>query len=120
MAHVFYMGRHGGAPLTDARFQAWDYGPVEPNVYKKVRMFGSSPIQDVFYEALPFKEDDERRSDLKEVCDALIPLRAGALVDITHWSGGAWAKHYVPGIRGIDIPNSAITAEYHDRLAEKG
>ncbi len=119
MAQMFYMGRHGGVPLTNATFQAWDYGPVEPSVYKKVRMFGSAPIQDVFYEARPFKEGDERRADLKEVCDALIPMRAGALVDVTHWSGGAWAKNYVPGIRGIEIPNADIAAEYTARLNDK-
>lgn len=116
MAQMYYMGRHDGEPLTQARFQAWDFGPVDPSVYKKVRMFGSGPIQDVFFEARPFREDDERRHDLQEVCDSLLPMRPGALVDITHWPNGAWAKYYVPGIKGIEIPNDDIAAEYHARL----
>lgn len=119
MAHMYYMGRHGGALLTSAKFQAWDYGPVEPSVYKKVRMFGSGPIQDVFYEARAFKENDERRIDLKEVCDALLPMRAGALVDITHWPNGAWAKNYVAGLRAIEIPNCDIIDEYRARISNK-
>jgi len=34
--------------LADTAFEAWDYGPVSPKVYRQVRMFGSSPIRDVF------------------------------------------------------------------------
>lgn len=119
LAQMYYMGRHAGEPLCDAQFEAWDYGPVEPSLYKKVRMFGSSPVQDVFFDARPFRDDDPRRIDLKEVCDALLSKRAGELVDITHSSNGAWAKNYVPRIRGIKIPNNDIIAEYNRRAANK-
>lgn len=116
LAQMVHMGQNGGEPLADAHFEAWDYGPVEPTVYRKVRMFGSGPIQDVFTEARPFKQTDPRRALLKQVCADLLPRRAGELVEITHWKDGAWARHYEAGARGTPIPNADIVAEYHDRI----
>jgi uncharacterized phage-associated protein len=114
IAQMIHLGRFGRR-LTDGVFEAWDYGPVEPTVYQKVRMFGSGPIQDVFFDARRFKEDDERREVLKAVCDDLLDKPASTLVEITHWKHGAWAKHYVPGTRGIIIPDDDMRAEYFDR-----
>jgi uncharacterized phage-associated protein len=119
MAQLYHMGRNDGERLVDTAFEAWDYGPVSPALYRKARMFGSSPVQDVFYDARNFKKDDRRRAELVEVCDALLPLRPGALVDLTHWPQGAWARNYVPGSRGIVIPDKEIAAEYRDRLNPK-
>ena len=116
MAQMIHMGRNDGARLANADFEAWDYGPVEPTLYHKVKMFGAEPIENVFYDARRFRPDDPRRDILIEVCDNLLTKRPGELVDITHWSGGAWAKHYVPGARGIPIPDNDISREYHDRL----
>jgi uncharacterized phage-associated protein len=115
MAQMMYMGRNSER-LADADFEAWDYGPVEPTLYHKVKMFGSEPIEDVFSRARFFANDDPRRSVLVEVCDNLLRKRPGELVDVTHWTGGAWAKHYVPGTSGIPIPDDDIVLEYRDRL----
>ena len=41
LAHMEYMGATDGQVLTDASFEAWDYGPVEPSVNRRVRMYGS-------------------------------------------------------------------------------
>lgn len=117
MAQMVYMGQNDGARLVDATFQAWDYGPVIPELYSKVRMFGSGPIKDVFWHARPFKVEDPRKRTLDEVCDALLPRKPGELVDITHWPKGAWATHYVPGIKAIEIPDADIRAEYNRRIA---
>ena len=119
MAQMYHMGRNGGSRLVDTDFEAWDFGPVSPALYRKVRMFGASPVQDVFYEARNFKEDDHRKLDLEQVCKELLPMRPGALVNITHWPQGAWANNYVAGIRGITIPDDQIAAEYNARLNTK-
>lgn len=123
MAHMFHMGQTGGARLIDGQFEAWDYGPVEPRLYARVRMFGSDYIEDVFYgRALPQSESVEHRS-LSEACDALIGKSAGELVSMTHWKDGAWAKTYRPGIRHVPIPDELILDEFHarvGRLKERG
>lgn len=116
MAQMLHMGRNDGERLVDADFEAWDYGPVAPTLYHKVKMFGNAPIEDVFFDARDFKDEDPRRKILDEVCDNLLHKRPGELVDITHWSEGAWAKNYVPGSRYIPIPDDDIAGEYHARL----
>ena len=116
LAQMIYMGRTKGSKLVDGYFEAWDFGPVEPSLYRKVRMFGKQPIQDVFFNARPFKETDSRRNLLDEICEALLQKRPSELVEITHWENGAWARHYEPGVKGIRIPDADICAEYSDRL----
>ena len=114
---MIYMGRNNGARLFDGDFQAWDYGPVEPRLYRKVKTFGASPVKDVFHNALKFKENDGRRKIMDDVCDRFLKFSAGDLVDITHWDNGAWARHYVPKARSIRIPDEDILREYQDRQA---
>lgn len=117
LSQMMYMGRNNGERLVDTSFEAWDYGPVSPKLYRKVRMFGSQPVDDVFFEARRFKSTDQRRLLLEEVCPDLIQKTPGQLVEITHWEQGAWAKHYVAGERGIVIPDRDIAREYDNRLA---
>ena len=114
------MGRNDGRQLFDGKFQAWDFGPVEPTIYHRAKIFGPEPIQDVFSGALGFREDDPRRKFLDEICDAFFEYSAGDLVDITHWHEGAWAKNYVPHARNITIPNEDIIDEYRRRNAPLG
>ncbi len=117
MAQMIYMGENEGEKLVDTSFEAWDYGPVSPRLYRKVRTFGSKPIEDVFDQARSFAPDDPRRAVLDEVCRDLLPLTAGQLVEMTHWANGAWAKHYVAGSGGIPIPDRDIYREYRERIA---
>lgn len=112
-AHMLHLGRHG-EPLVGESFEAWDYGPVLPSVYHRAKVFGSSPVRNVFH-----VNDDHMDGDaletLEEAVRALSDQPAGKLVAITHWEDGAWAKHY-PGGRNKLIPNSDIQEEYHDRV----
>lgn len=119
LAQVYHLGKTGNR-LADARFQAWDYGPVEPTLYNKAKVFGASPVENVFYDALTFKEGDPRRLLLDEICDDLLERSPGNLIDVTHWEEGAWAKYYVPGVRGVWIPDEAIRQEYIDRARAFG
>ncbi|MBS1091493.1 DUF4065 domain-containing protein [Gluconobacter sp. Dm-74] len=115
MAHLAYMGEHNGQHLIDGRFEAWDYGPVEPCVYRRVSLFGRSSIQDIF----GYVEDIEGTPEaaaLDEYVDALLAYSPSELVSMTHWENGAWAKHYVPGVRGIEIPQDDILEEYRARV----
>lgn len=114
MAQMVHLGRTGHR-LVDAEFQAWDYGPVEPNLYRQVRIFGNKPIQDVFFWA-PSIDLAPEKATLDEACDYLIAKSPGELVAMTHWQNGAWARHYVPGARSIVIPDADIAAEYHARV----
>ena len=116
IAHMVSLGRSDGAhPLVTESFQAWDYGPVLPKVYDKAKIFGDSPVKNVFqtYPSIPSCNEMEI---IKETIDILRGKSAGALVAITHWEKGAWASHYRPGAKSITIPNSDILKEYKNRV----
>lgn len=119
LAQMIHMGRSDGRPLFEGTFQAWDYGPVEPTLYHKVKGFGSGPIKDIFSDALKFEEDDPRRKVMDDICKRFLKYSAGDLVDITHADIGAWAAFYTPRARNVNIPDSAIFDEYKKRNPKK-
>jgi uncharacterized phage-associated protein len=118
VAHMVYVGRTNGRLLIDEPFEAWDFGPVLPSLYHRVKIFGNSPIRDVFFDA-EFPEGTPEANLLAEACDHLAKKSAGELVAMTHWPGGAWAKHYKKGIFGTVIPTSDILQEYKDRTESR-
>lgn len=111
LSHMFFMGRHAGTPLVHGHFEAWDYGPVHPDLYHRAKMFGSSPVREFIFLGVEDASGPER-DVLDEAYDALGSVRAGKLVNATHRPGGAWETNYRPGVMGIIIPNSDILAEY--------
>lgn len=115
MAHMVYLGRTG-EPLVGSTFEAWDYGPVAPDLYRRVKMFGAGPIQDIFFGADDI--DGTPEGDVvDEACENLLQRRPGELVEMTHWREGAWARNYVPGAMSIPIPDADIADEYRARIA---
>jgi uncharacterized phage-associated protein len=117
IAQMLFMGEHNGTRLVDADFEAWDYGPVDPDLYRRVRIFGANPIQEIFFGLLPPANDGEREMHLHNVCTFLSGKKPAELVSITHWKDGAWAKNYKPGVHGIVIPDRDILDEYQLRTA---
>lgn len=116
IAHMAHLGRCG-APLFAERIEAWDYGPVVPVVYQRVRGFGSDPIKNVFHWIADVPKGTKEYEILEETEKATRNLSPGQLVSITHWPDGAWAKAYRPGARGIAIPDEDIMDEYRKRRA---
>lgn len=116
LAQMSYIGKNGGKLLIDDTFEAWDYGPVLPDVYRKVKMFGSAPIKDVFYDVGDIKDTHEGRF-LQSAWEGLRGMSAPKLVAITHWREGAWASVYEPGKRYLEIDNELIAKEYKQRKA---
>ncbi len=117
LAHMAMLGRSDGtSPLVTENFQAWDYGPVLPSVYHRTKAFGNSYVQDVFH-AFPTINGTVEADIIEEAVGALANMRPGQLIANTHWKGGAWAKFYRAGARGIIIPNDAILEEYRERVS---
>jgi uncharacterized phage-associated protein len=103
-------------PLVDRPFEAWDYGPVEPDVYRLFKAYGSKPIVDIIWDD-PYGPGDLEHDVISDVMSAAGNMPASRLVAVTHWKDGAWARHYIPGVRGIIIPDEDIVDEYHRRIA---
>ena len=68
------------------------------------------------FHSVSLPPDGPEKDSIRLASDLLRGKSPAELVAITHWDDGAWAKHYLPGVRGIKIPNSDIVNEYQDRL----
>lgn len=113
IADMVHMGRHG-APITAENFEAWDYGPVLPSVYERTRIFGSSPVEDVFPHLLLAEDQMETVSEVALFVSRFTP---GQLVNLTHSDEGAWSRFYRSGERHIPIPKIAEADEFRRRQA---
>lgn len=113
LAHMYHWGR-SGEPLISGHFEAWSYGPVQPSLYHKAKIFGSSAVGNIFHLVQDLGDSAEAQT-IDEAAEQLSHAQPGRLVAITHWDRGAWAQNYIPGIRGIIIPDADILQEYRDR-----
>jgi uncharacterized phage-associated protein len=111
LTQMFYVGQEK-VPLINGRFEAWDFGPVQPDVYAVARSFGRDAVKDVFQ---GYSLPTAGLALIDDVWDATKNMSAGKLVEITHWSKGAWAKCYRPSRMSIEIPLSLIAGEYDAR-----
>lgn len=117
LAHMQYLGETG-EPLIPEQFEAWDYGPVVPELYHEIKGFGRGKVKDVFFGARNLDGTKEAKT-IDYVGQTLKNARPGALVDFTHHKDGAWAKNYVPGSRGCVISSQDILDEYRWRPKKK-
>lgn len=119
LAHMYHLGVNSGAPLILEEFEAWNYGPVVPDLYHRMKPFGSDYVGNVFHWVESVTPDQEEYRSLQMAAEGTRHMSPGQLVANTHSDDGAWAKVYRPNLRGIKIPNSAILDEYNTRLARR-
>ena len=106
-------------PLFQAKFEAWNYGPVVPEVYHRFKLFGNKPVQEW---AFPRIDENIPQTDLSfiaEASSALSKLPPFKLVALTHRKGTAWEQNYEPGIWDICIPESDMRQEFFDVWEKK-
>jgi uncharacterized phage-associated protein len=113
LAHMVHLGRTG-LPLINGHFEAWEYGPVEPDVYRRARVFGRDPVGNIFHLVGDIPAGTEAVA-IDDVHSAYGHAQPGQLVAMTHQNGGAWARYYRQGERGIRIPDEAILQEFRVR-----
>lgn len=103
--------REGRGPLFDDRIEAWEYGPVEPAVYRAFKDYGRSPIE-VPCGIAP--QNEGAREIVRLVAETYGGLSAFDLVTVSHRDGGAWKKVYSPGC------NKEITLQDIEQSADMG
>ena len=79
-AQAYYLAKLG-KPLFAEKLEAWDYGPVVPEVYRKFKHNKSKPIIIEEDKSTLAEEDKEA---LKKVWDTFGGYSASRLVDIVH------------------------------------
>ena len=103
-----------GEPLVKEKFQAWNLGPVLPDVYHTAKAFGDKRIRPFLF-SKSGRLPERCETVIKKTLDEFGDMTSAQLVAESHWRKGAWAKHYREGARGIEIPNDDILAEYRAR-----
>ena len=103
-------------PLVSDQAQAWQYGPVYPDLYHALKDFRASPVQsvrpagaEVFFQPQPLNE--EEKSLIKAVFQAYRGLNGVQLSALTHQEGTPWHKAYARG-RNAVIDDGEIKAHF--------
>lgn len=121
ICHMLYLGQEEKL-LVAGNFQAWDYGPVHPKLYHRLKRFGSSSIdRSALANVTDLKIDSYKDiiNILEKAFEHFPPGSGPKLVAITHWEKGAWAKNYIYGMKDLVISNDDIREEYRERQKEK-
>lgn len=94
-----------GQPCFVEQIEAWDFGPVVPEVYQQYKIFGSSniPVFGRIVNPVVIRNDDQEL--INEIVDECARYSASALVDITHHQS-PWLDAYVPGYNNVISQNS--------------
>jgi len=86
-------------PLIRHTFEAWEFGPVLPYLYREFRNYDRAPIvgrarqidpSDGKYCVVRYSFDPETESLLRQIAGFYSRLRAGDLVELSHAEGGPW------------------------------
>lgn len=83
-------------PAFGDAIEAWQFGPVVPNVYYDYCSFGSMPISWAIYESELNSYDDEKIIDT--IIEQKRSLHPWNLVADTHKPNGAWDQIYKNGV----------------------
>lgn len=96
-------------PLFKEKIQAWEFGPVVPNVYHTYKVLRANIIQDVN----PVEIDDETATLLEFAYEKFGKYSAKELVKMTH-NHKAYKKNYIENEKNIEIPQADIKAEFEE------
>ncbi len=120
-------------PLIDELIEAWEYGPVVPNVYHEFKHYGNQPIAkhgtviemspdrkvQIFAPIIPV-EDEPTGKLLNKIVEVFGPYSALQLSADTHRPGTPWRtiRDANPDRKNVDIPDELIQ-EYFKRIAQR-
>jgi uncharacterized phage-associated protein len=117
-----------GKPWINEPFEAWDYGPVLPSVYRYFRTFGANPIKKGARVATRVDGPSERKDPaltkaLEFVMDKYGSRSAIYLSELTHKIGSPWhkIKNTQDGktFRNLDIPFDSILEYFKGLVSQK-
>ena len=97
-------------PLFNNKIEAWQYGPVIPDVYRAYHRQGvqvAEPLPD-----FPAVDNGDDVAFLNEIWKIYGSLSAFQLSDITHVTGGAWELATKVGGAYAHIPDELIKQHY--------
>lgn len=128
-AHAWSLARNR-RPLVDTEFEAWQYGPVHPQLYRQLKVNKDRPITSRLTRIdlatgrdVPFKValDRDDRDIVDQVTTFYGRYTAARLVEISHEPGAPWDQIWSSAqgsaCPGMLIPDDLIQDFYHRKLA---
>jgi uncharacterized phage-associated protein len=98
------------APLFNNRIEAWQHGPVIPDVYRDIRGQGIVPSTPLPGYAVPTDADDT--AFLEQIYKIYGHMSPFKLSELTHVEGGPWETARKWGGWYAEIPNDLIHSHY--------
>jgi uncharacterized phage-associated protein len=108
-AQAYYLAKFD-KPLFNNTIEAWEYGPVVPDVYRKFKDYGGNPIISEKDESSLSEKD---KGILKEVWETFGGYSASRLVDISH-AHTPWKDAYAS--KDKTISNKSLGEYYRPLL----
>lgn len=111
-------------PLVSSDFHAWDYGPVSPTLYRKIKRFGANylsldnpEVAAVFADCTPISKetDDWANAVIETVWERLRDRSAVELSMLTHRRGSPWEVVYNRDRYGV-IPLEEMARKEPERV----
>lgn len=118
-AHGVHLAAYDGSTLIDDPIRAWDFGPVIPPLYEKLRRFGRGKVDPVIAPELRVLDPDGTEFQaIRSVWEAYKGYDAWKLSKITHQPGTPWSKVWERCMYD-DIPNDLIQEYYQGKVKRK-
>lgn len=96
-------------PFFAEKIEAWTFGPVIPELYNQLKIYGSNFIPENYSEGMvAFSATDKQILD--EIWEKLSESTAGRLVEITH-QHNPWIEAYKKG-KNSEIDNDSLISFY--------
>lgn len=99
------------------RIEAWQYGPVIPDLYHVTKAYGRNPIPlEHVGNPQEIRVSPQDKEFLEQVFSKYGHFSGINLSYLTHQAGTPWSQVYYPGGRDIEIPDSIIKDHYVNLL----
>lgn len=117
-AHGYHLAKYAGAPLIQEDFEAWQFGPVVPDIYYEYKSFGRNPINLVNpeYDQILGSLSGDAKKAIDFTWNVTKNLSAATLSKWTHKKGSPWDAAYLPNSLSIPIDNLTIENYFKDLL----
>ena len=119
-AHGVHLSAYKGKPLIEDEIRAWDFGPVIPTLYERLRRFGSEGVEPTIsaQDRDTIDPGSTEGQAIRGVWKAYKGFSGWELSNITHRAGSPWSKVWSRS-KYADIPNRIIREYYDGRVTLK-
>ena len=120
LAHGWSLGLRG-QPLVAENAEAWQYGPVFSDLYRKLKHYRASPVTEIrSYPGEVVEDDlsDEDKSLIQAVYNAYKAFNGVQLSAMTHQQGTPWDEAWRQRGKNTQIKDDKIR-EHYQRLARQ-